>query len=362
MGVGLFLTSCSTTSQKKQQETYKVISPLVTDTVITSEYVAEINALQNVELRSRIKGVIEEILVDEGQQVHQGQTLFRISSKEVRQALQKAKAIFKSAVSELKSSEIELENSRKLLEKQIIGRSEYELASSKVDALKAKVEEAESDKAQAELQLSFAEVKAPFDGIINRIPKKMGSLVEDGTLLTTISNSKEVFAYFHVSEKEYLDYVAQNDDKKSKNVSLLLANGTPYPQSGEIETIESEFDESTGNIAFRAKFPNPERLLKHGASGKVLVKSKLKNAMLIPQKSTFEVQEYVYLFTVDAQNIVRQQRIIPIARLPHFYVIQPTISADEKILYEGIQKVKDGEKVVTETVSFSQFAESKIGR
>jgi RND family efflux transporter MFP subunit len=359
IGVIFVLASCSTTIQREQQEKYKVTSPLVTDTVITNQYVAEISALQNVEVRSRIKGFVETILVDEGQTVRQGQPLFTISSIEYQQELKKAKAVFKSAMADLKSAEIELDNSQKLLDKNIIGKPEYGSAAAKVEALKAQVEEAESDKAQAELNLSFAEIKAPFDGIINRIPNKAGSLVEEGMLLTTISNNKDVFAYFNISEKEYLDYATSKGEGKSKTVSLLLANGMLYNHFGKIETTESEFDKSTGNIAFRAKFPNPENLLKHGASGKVLVKTELKNAMLIPQKSTFEIQENIYVFVVNPDNKVQQQKIIPIARLPHFYAIEHSLSSKEKIIYEGIQQVKDGDKIIPETISFSEITKGK---
>ena len=329
----LFLAACSTNTEKKTEEKYRVVSPLVTDTVYQNEYVAEINALQNVEVRTRIKGFIETILVDEGQTVHKGQTLFTISSKEYQQELLKTKAALKSATADLKSAEIELDNAQKLLDKKIIGKPEYDLANAKMEALKAQVEEAEADEAQANLNLSFTEIKAPFDGIINRIPNKTGSLVEEGTLLTTISNNKEVFAYFKVSETDYLNYITSKSEGKSKQVSLVLANGTLYNHSGIIETTESEFDKSTGNIAFRAKFPNPENILKHGASGKVQVKTVLKNAMLIPQKSTFEVQENIYVFVVDKDNIVQQRKVAPSLRLPQLYVISSGLSANEKIIY-----------------------------
>lgn len=354
----IVLAACSTTSQQEQQETFKVTSPFVTDTVITNEYVAEINALQNVEVRSRIEGFIEDQLVDEGKTVRKGQKLFTISSKEYQQDVQKAKAALKSVIAELKSAEIELNNALNLFEKKIIGRSEYDLSEVRVEALKAKVEEAESERNQAELNLSYTEIKAPFDGIINRISNKPGSLVEEGSLLTSISNNKEIFAYFNVSEKDYLDYISSQGAGKSKKVSLLLANGVLYQHTGIIETTESEFDKSTGNIAFRAKFPNPENLLKHGASGKVLVKTELKNAMLIPQKSTYEIQENTYVFLVTANQRVQQQQIIPLVRLPHWYVIEQSLSVNDKIIYEGIQKVKDGDTIIPETMSFSEITKS----
>jgi len=359
MGAIMILASCSTNTTKTTEEKYQVISPFITDTVSTNEYVAEINALQNVEIRARISGFIETVFVDEGQTVHKGQTLFSISSKEYQQDLLKAKAALSSATADLKSAKIELENIQKLLDKKIVARTELEMQKAKVDALKAKVAEAESDEAQANLNLSFAEIKAPFDGIINRIPNKTGSLVEEGTLLTSISNNKEVFAYFNVSEKDYLDYAISKQEGKSKEVSLILANGTLYKHTGQIETTESEFDKSTGNIAFRAKFPNPEQLLKHGASGKVLVKTELKNAMLIPQKSTFEIQENIYVFVVTANNKVQQHKVVPIARLPHLYAIVQTLTANEKIIYEGIQRAKDGDTIIPETISFSEITNSK---
>lgn len=362
MCVIVLISSCSTTSQNEQPETYKVTTPIIADTSITTEYVAEINALQNVEIRSRLSGFIEAIMVDEGQTVRRGQTLFSISSKTLQQELGKAKAALKSAKADVKSAEIELENSKKLLDKNIIGKPEYDLAETKVEALRAKVEEAESDKAQAEINLSFAQIKAPFDGIINRIPNKIGSLVEEETLLTSISNNKEVYVYFNVSEKEYLEYTASQSEGKSNTVSLILANGANYKYKGKIETTESEFNKSTGNIAFRARFPNPENLLKHGSSGKVQMKKMLHNVVLIPQKSTFEIQENIYVYKVKSDSSVEQQKVIPIARLPHLYIIEPTLSTSDLIIYEGIQKVKDGDIIKSDVVSFSKIVKPLIQR
>lgn len=358
----VFMAACSTNTKKETEEKYQVVSPLIADTVYQNEYVAEINALQNVEVRTRIKGFIENIFVDEGQIVQKGQTLFTISSKEFQQDLLKAKASLKSAMADLKSAEIELQSTQNLVNKNIISKPELDIAKSKVEAMNAKVAEAQSDEAKANLNLSFAEIKAPFDGIINRIPSKTGSLVEEGTLLTTISNNKEVYAYFKVSEIDYLNYITAKGEGKSKNVSLLLANGNLYNHSGIIETTESEFDKSTGNIAFRAKFPNPEQILKHGSSGKVLVKKALKNVMLVPQKSTFEVQENIYVFVVDKDNKVQQRKVVPSLRLPQLYVISSGLSNNEKIIYEGIQKVKEGDKIVPETISFSQIINQKTKR
>ncbi|MDJ1481092.1 efflux RND transporter periplasmic adaptor subunit [Cytophagaceae bacterium YF14B1] len=353
MAVMLLATACSTNTKQETKEKFLVVSPVIADTVYQKEYVAEINARQNVEVRTRIKGFIEAIAIDEGQAVRQGQTLFTISSKEYHQNLFKAEATLKNALADLKSAEIELENTKRLVSKNIVSTTELEMSNAKVEAMKAQVAEAESDKAQAELNLSFTQIKAPFDGVINRIPNKAGSLVDEGTLLTTLSNNKEVFAYFNVSERDYLDYITSKQDEEKQAVSLILANNTPYIYPGVIETTESEFDRHTGNIAFRAKFANPEQILKHGSSGKVLVKTPVKNAMLIPHKSTFEIQENIYVFVVDKDHKVQQRKVVPAIRLPHVYIISEGLAADEKIIYEGIQRVKEGDKIVPETVGFS---------
>jgi RND family efflux transporter MFP subunit len=351
----LIMASCSSIKEEtnKEQE-FKVVTPLVKDTVYTREYVAEIKAFQNVEIRARVSGFIETTLADEGETVRKGQVLFTFNNKQFQHDLQKAKAAVKSALAELNSAEIELQGSKKLLDRNIISKPEYDLAIVKVESLNAKLEEAQSDEARANLNLSFTQIEAPFDGVINRIPNKAGSLVEEGTLLTTISNNREMFAYFNVSEVDYLEYVTSKEVGSLEDVFLVLANGIPYPYKGIIETTESEFDKSTGTIAFRAKFPNPEFILKHGATGKIQVNTALKNAILIPQKSTFDQQEHLCVFVVNSNNIVQVRKITPSVRLPRLFVIGSGLSPQEKIIYEGIQRIKDGDKIIPEAVSFSQ--------
>jgi RND family efflux transporter MFP subunit len=352
----LFMSAC--TSNKEQNNTpekFGVTSPILTDTSYISEYVADIHSIQNVEIRARIKGYIEAIHIDEGKYVKAGQLLFSISSKEYKEALVKAKAFLKSAVAEAKTAEVDMLNVKMLVEKNIVSKTELDLAQSKLDAANAKIEEAESDVANASLNLSFTEIRAPFDGILNRVPNKTGSLIDEGTLLTSISNNKEVYTYFNVSEKEYLDFIAKNSTNSKSEVVLLLANNKPHKYKGVVETVDGEFDKTTGNIAFRARFANPEGVLKHGSSGKVLLKNELKNAMIIPQKSTFEIQEKIYVFTVDKNNTVRMQCVVPKCRLPYLYVIESGLSATDRLIYDGIQKVKDGDVIIPELITSSEI-------
>ncbi|APY09783.1 efflux transporter periplasmic adaptor subunit [Seonamhaeicola sp. S2-3] len=355
IGAITILTACSTkTNTSKEKQTFKVTTPLLKDTSYTQNYVAEIHALQHVEIRSRVNGFIESQLVDEGQKVKKGQVLFSINNSQFVQNLQKAKAATQSAEAELRSAEIELEGAQQLLDKNFISQAEYNITQAKVEALKAKLQEAKAEEAQAELHLSFAQVRAPFDGFINRIPLKIGSIVEEGDLLTTISNNQEMFAYFNVSEVDYLKYIASTKEDK-RTLSLILADGSRYPHQGVIETVESEFDNNTGTIAFRAKFPNPDNVLKHGATTKVQLEEQVKNAILIPQKVTFEQQEHLCVFVVDKQNRLQIRKVKPSFRLPHLIAIKEGLSPKDKILYEGLQYVKEGDTINTELVSFSQF-------
>ena len=258
--------------------------------------------------------------------------------------MQKADAAYKNAIADVKVSEVELKNVKLLVEKNIVSKTELDVIKAKTDALKADVEEALAHKEQAALHLSFTQIKAPYHGIINRIPNKVGSLIAEGDMLTSISDNREVFAYFNLSEVDYLNYIA-NKEKENNTVSLKLANHALYDHEGKIEMIESEIDHATGNIAFRARFPNPDGILKHGANGKVIVNKQLKNALLIPQKSTFEIQDKLYVFVVNQEGVLEQRNIIPKMRFPDFYAVESGLSKDDKILFEGVANVKDGTKI-----------------
>lgn len=350
-----FFASCKKNDEiKTTQEKFPVINPILTDTTYNKEYVAEIQSIQNVELRAKFKGFIERIYVDEGQTVQAGQTLFTLNNNEYKLEILKTQSQLKSILSDLKSAEVQLKNTKILVEKNILSNSELSIAKSKVEALQANIEEANANIATAKLNLSFTNIKAPFTGVINRIPNKLGSLVEEGTLLTTISNNKEIFAYFNVSEMEFLDFKDNNEANKNKTVSLILANNKLLKQTGKIETIMSELDNTSGTIAFRARFSNPDNLLKHGSSAKIVLPVPVKNAILIPQKATFEIQEKLYVFVIDSNNKVTQREITIASRMPNLYVVASGLTTNDKIIYEGIQNVKSGMKIIPQLITFKQ--------
>ncbi len=351
------LTSCGSISiKRKSVGSFPVTKPVYIDTLYATDYVTDINSIQNIELRARVKGYIEGIYVDEGEFVKTGQVLFKIGGQLYAEELLKAKAMVKNAIAEAKAAELDLQSVKILVEKKIVSESQMEMAKAKLDALNAKIEEVQSYESSAKQRLQFTEIRAPFDGYINRIPYKIGSLIDEGTLLTTLSDNSEVFAYFHISEKEYLDFATiLKDSSKKSGVSLILANNTVHPYKGNIETIEGEFDNSTGSIALRARFPNKERILKHGSSGKIRIKRAIKRALVIPQKSTFEIQDRMYVFVVDTNGIVEMRSIVPQLRISHLYVIRSGLDTHENVIYEGIQDVKDGMKITSELVPMSKI-------
>ncbi len=357
----LLASSCTSDGDEaKEQSTEKfpVTSPIAIDTTLPIDYVAEINAVQNVEIRARVKGYLDNIYIDEGKYVKQGQLLFTINNPELNENIIKANAVLKSATTELKAAELELKNVKQLVDKNVVSNTELEMAKNKVELAKAKVEEAQANETFAKIQLTYTQIKAPFSGIVNRIPNKTGSLIEDGTLLTSISKNDEVFAYFDVSEKEYLNYAnnLKADAEQSKNVTLILANGEEHPFKGRIETTEGEIEQSTGNIAFRARFNNPEKILKHGASGKVRLQRKYKNALIIPQKATFEIQDKMYVYVIDKSNKVKLKPITTNSRMPHFYIVDSGLTPNDKIIYEGIQNIKDGMTVDPQFIEMNEIS------
>ncbi|MDR4496104.1 MAG: efflux RND transporter periplasmic adaptor subunit [Nitrospirales bacterium] len=344
ISVCLIASSCTYQSEAVTVDAHKVIYPILEDVSYSNKYVAQIQSVSYVEIRSKIRGYIEKIYVDEGQPVKKGQLLFALSSSVFDKELQKANAAYKSAAADLKVAQVELANVTILLEKNIVSESELHVIQAKVDALNADVEEAVANEEQVALNLSFSKIKAPYDGFINRIPNKVGSLIAEGDMLTSLSDDREVFAYFHLSEIDYLKYLAAGE-RETKVVGLELANHVLYGHEGTIEMIESEFDESTGNIGLRARFPNPEGLLKQGANGKVIVNKTLKSALLIPQKSTFEIQDKLYVYVVNHENVLEQRNMVYKMRLPKFYVVESGLSKDEKILFEGVENVMNGDSV-----------------
>lgn len=360
----VLLASCATKDKESETEqpetlTLPVVQLTRQNTTLKRDYVGRLEATQNVEIRARVSGFLEKIYVDEGQMVHKGQLLFKLNEAEYQAEFDRANANLKSAVANAKTAEVEMGRVQLLVDKKIVSPSELELAKAKLEAAKAAIDEEKSTRATAALRLSHAGIKAPFDGTINRIPFKMGSLIEEGALLTTVSDVREVYAYFDVSEKEYLNYLKKNptrDGRNGQEVEMVLADETPYAYKGRIETMESIFEEGAGTIAFRARFPNPNKLLRHGSSGKIRLANAVSDAILVPQKAVFEVQDKNYVYVVDAANKVKTRSFVPQGRVDSNYIVQSGLKAGERVVYEGIQNIRDGATIIPKAVSADSLA------
>lgn len=344
-GLVLGMLSCTREPPAEAPQTFTVAEPARTDVAYERAYVAEVHAIQRADVRARVRGRIEAVAVDEGEPVSEGQLLFSLGDQELQQELRRARAAVASAAAELNAARTERTNTQVLLDRNIVSPAEMAQLDAKIQALAARLEEAKALADQAAINLGYAEVRAPFSGVVNRLPMKGGSLVDDGDLLTTITNASEVLAYFRVPEREYLEHAATSGNGRAKEVAFVLANGERLPFPGRMDAIETEIDRSTGTLAFRARFPNEGNRLRHGSTGKVLLKTRLDDAITVPQKSTFEVQDHLYVYVVDADGTARARRIVPKLRLEDTFVIESGLAAGERFIVEGVQLVRDGARV-----------------
>lgn len=315
----------------KEDIKFIVTNPIRKDTVVFNEYVCQIQSAQHIELRALEKGYLQNIYVDEGQFVKKGQLMFRIMPMIYQAERQKAQA-------EVSFSEIEFQNTKSLADSNIVSANELALAKAKLDKAKAEL-------ALAQTHLDFTTIRAPFDGIMDRFHVRLGSLVEEGELLSTLSDNSRMWVYFNVPEAEYLDYITMEKSQRPEDVKLQMANQKLFGYPGKLETIEADFNNETGNIAFRATFPNPEKILRHGETGNILMPVTLKAALMIPQKATFEILDKKYVYVVDEKNFVSSREIKVGTEVPHLYEVIDGLSETDKIIVEGLRKVKNKQEI-----------------
>lgn len=349
--------------EHKEEETIlKVTRPIKKDTRVVHDYVCQIHSNRNIEVRALERGYLEQIHVKEGQLLKEGEPMFKILPLVYQAELRRAEA--KARVAEVKYL-----NTKRLTEKGVVSAQELAIA-------QAELQEAQADVNLAQTHLGFTELKAPFAGLMDRLLLRQGSLVEEGDLLTTLSDNSVMWVYFNVPEAEYLDFVSEtqsldrNDKDKGKDkdkddddddddddgddpqtwsedrkvVELVMANGQKFKHPGKINTIEAEFNNETGTIMFRADFPNPERLLRHGETGNIQMKKMVKGALLIPQKCTYEILDHHYVFVVGKDDVVYQQRVHISEQLEDLFIISEGLTENDKIVLEGLRHARNGEK------------------
>jgi RND family efflux transporter MFP subunit len=358
IAAGSFITSCVSDGQTKDTTEEVAQFPVITldtkDTILKSTYVADIQAVKNIEIRSRVKGFLEKIYVDEGKAVSAGQPLFKLNDQEFKVMLSRAQAALSNAQAAARATELEVERVKLLVDKKVISKSELDVAIAKLNGDKASIEEAKSEVQSAKNHIAYTLIRAPFNGVINRIPLKAGSLVDEGALLTSLSDISSMFAYFSFPENEYLQYERTKNtspDKGNNEVKLALSDGSEYSHPGNIETVDGQIEQTTGSIDFRARFPNPKKLLKHGATGRIYIEHKADDVILVPQQSVFNIQDKNYVYIVDAANKLRMKEFTPSTRLSHFYVVKEGLKAGDRILFEGAQSARDGMIIKPKQVS-----------
>ena len=326
------MTACTADHEEHEpQATLLATTPLRIDTTITKEYVGQIRAFQHIELRALERGYLEQTLVDEGQIVRKGQLMFRILPTMYEAELQKAKA-------EARIAELEYLNTKTLADKNVVSQSELALARARFDKAQAEV-------GLAQTHVNFTRIQAPFTGMMDRLQVRQGSLLDEGDVLATFADNSQLWVYFNVPEAEYLDYKSRTSSVDGDSVSLRMANGAMFPYRGTISAIEADFNNETGNIAFRATFPNPKGLLRHGETGTIVMSNQLSNALLIPQKASFEVLDKTYVYVIDAKGAVQSRLITVKAELPHVYAVADGITESDRVLIEGLRRVHVGDTI-----------------
>jgi membrane fusion protein (multidrug efflux system) len=340
--ISLALPACRMDKEQSRQESRKIVvtSPQARYVIITQQYVCQIHSQRHINVRALQDGYLQEILVREGQTVKKNAVMFKIlpTLYEAKYAAERA---------EVQLAEIELGNANRLFKKQVVSDQDVLLHEAKLAKAKAKRDLALNE-------LNFTEIKAPFDGIVDRLHEREGSLIKERDILTTLSDNSRMWVYFNVPEARYLEYMASLGKDEDPRIELVLANGSKFPNTGTIGAIEANFNNETGNIPFRADFDNvfikdvrgeTYGLLRHGQTGNVLIHRTLNNALVIPQRAVFETLDKQYVYVVGEDGVLHQRELSIQNVLEDIFVIKKGLNVNDKIVLEGIRQVRDGEKV-----------------
>lgn len=319
---------------------------------LNSNYPSTIEGEQNIEIRPKVDGFIEKIYVDEGATVRKGQPLFLINAPQYEQGVRSARAAIQIAEAGVNSAQMEVNKIRPLVDKKIISSYQLEGAQFNLESQQAQLARAKADLVNATTNLGYTEITSPVNGVIGTLPYKIGSLVSSNTAqpLTVVSNITNIYAYFSINEKEALEISGQFNGTSTKAslaamppVSLILANGVKYAYPGKIETTSGLINTSTGSISVRAGFPNPENIIRSGSSGVVTIPVTYESTIVIPQKSTYEIQGKRFVYNVQDDGSVVSKPITVLSNNDgQFYIVTEGLVVGDKIAMEGLATLRDG--------------------
>ncbi|MEA9413955.1 efflux RND transporter periplasmic adaptor subunit [Flavobacterium sp. PL02] len=353
----LLIVSCN--SKNAEQTESPVAYPTLTIKAqkanVSVEFPTTLEGEQTVEIRSKVDGYIEQVYVEEGSAVAKGQPLFKIDANSYLQEVNNKKAAVLAAEASLETSVIQTKRTAALAEKKIINN--YELTSAKnIERVKrAELSQANADLSASKSKLAFTNIVSPINGVVGSLPFKIGSLVSSSAPdpLTTVANTKNIFAYFSLSQQQLNSFLSQYSGNQLKDkfknmpeVSLVTADGGTYPSKGKIQTLSGVLNASTGSANFKAVFPNPEGKLWSGASATIVIPTQFETAILVPKKAVFELQGRFFVFTVDAQNVVHNTEIkIRNTSTEKEYVVTEGVKSGDTIITDGIGNLRDGVKI-----------------
>ncbi|WP_029904637.1 efflux RND transporter periplasmic adaptor subunit [Prevotella sp. 10(H)] len=316
-------------------------------------YPVTIKGQDDTEIRPRIDGFIEAMYVDEGAVVRKGQALFKINSPNAEQAVRTAQAAVESAKAQVSTAQLNVDRFRPLAEKGIVSKVQLDTYQNTYLAAMATLAQAEAQLANARAQISWTNVSSPVDGVVGSIPYRLGSLVNNANVLTTVSSTGNVFAYFSINEKELVNMLDKLSGKTQAEkitnlpeVSLKMADGTIYEEKGKVKTITGLVNVNTGSVTLRAEFPNPHGVLRSGFSGNLSIPRNIDSTILIPQKSTFTQQNKYLVYKVQGDSVV--STLISVIPTPDGknYVVTDGLKSGDRIVEDGIITLSNGKKII----------------
>ena len=338
----------------------------VSDQQVTAyrEFTASVEGSRDIEIRPQVDGYLDRISVDEGAYVRKGQVLFHIDPRTYREKLNTANAFLQSANAALESAQINVDKLTPLVANSVVSDVQLKSAKASYNAAVANVSSAQAAVDAAKIDLGYTAVKAPADGYIGTIPFKTGSLVGKGNLeaLTVLSETKDIHVYFSMSELDFLDFKKQFEGntieqkiKEIPSVELILADNSVYPQKGKVEIVDGQFDKTMGAIKLRATFPNVNGLLRSGNTGRIRIPRQLTKSVLIPQEATFELQDKVFVYALLDSNKVEGRPVTVSDRSGRYYLISNGLKPGEKIVYNGLDRLRDGMAINPQKMSMDSL-------
>ncbi len=349
------LTSCGSKSKQMGEASndFAVETVQTTTADLKTSYPATIKGMQDIEIRPKVSGYLVKLLVDEGSTVRKGQPLFLIDSEQYRAAVKAAKAQVKVCKANIATQKLTVENKRMLFKQNIISSYDLQMAENTLTSYEAQLAAAQAQLQSAQDNLSWCTVTSPADGVVGSIPYRVGSLVsaQSAEALTTVSNISKMYVYFSMTEKQLLALTREAGGinaaiKKMPAVSLVLSDGSTYSQSGTISTVSGVIDSSTGSVQMRATFDNAQHVLRSGGTGSILVPTHSNDAIMVPQSATFDVQDkkFVYVVNNDKSVATREITVLP-QNDGQTYVVASGLRSGERIVIDGVNQLKNGQKI-----------------